>query len=192
MTIQTSKPSPAPVSRFGELTTLLTDNRHDRSTRLLRLQGWRGIDLDAAHRSGAAARLGPVFCAAGSLAVAATASVPVLAVLWLTAVIGTFAANHPVETGYNLVAGRIGRHPLPRNRAAKRLACLLGVLFLGASLLAFSAGSPAAGRIIAGVMGAVAAFVAVTGICVPSVVFTLLWGTRRAMAPSLVAAARSN
>jgi hypothetical protein len=34
--------------------------------------------------------------------------------------------------------------------------------------------------------------VAITGICVPSMISTLLWGAERACAPSLVAAAKAD
>jgi hypothetical protein len=45
--------------------------------------------------------------------------------------------------------------------------------------------------VLALVLGGTAAFVAGIGICVPSIVFTALWGSRRAAAPSLVAAMRT-
>ena len=49
-------------------------------------------------------------------------------------------------------------------------------------------GSP---LVLALVLGGTAAFVAATGICVPSLIFTALWGAHRAAAPSLVTAART-
>lgn len=180
----------SPVFKVHELTAVLLDPDRDRTTRLLRLQGWRGDELTAARESGLATHLGPAVCAVAALAGAITGSVPVIAVLWATALVGMVAANHPAETAYNWVARRAAGTLLPPNRAGKRLACAIGTVFLGASLIAFSLGAPTVGRIIAGVMGSVAAFVAVTGICVPSIIFTLLWGSRRAAAPSLAAARR--
>jgi hypothetical protein len=45
--------------------------------------------------------------------------------------------------------------------------------------------------VLALALGGTAAFVAAIGICVPSIVFTALWGSHRAAAPSLVAAMRT-
>lgn len=188
----TTNPRSQPSQRFkvDDLTAVLFDPDRDRPTRLLRLQGWRGDNLDAARESGLASHVGPGVCATASIAVAVTASVPLLVALWSTAVVGMFATNHPAETIYNGIARRFGATPLPPNRAGKRLACAMGTVFLGASLAAFALGAPTVGRIVAAMMGSVAAFVAVSGICVPSIIFTLLWGSHRAAAPSLAAAVR--
>lgn len=189
-TTTNTHPDRSPRSNFHQLTDVLSGP--DRTTRLLRLQGWRGCDVDTARDSGLGAHVGPGACAVGSLAVAATGSVPLLAIFWATSVVGVFAANHPVEVVYNWIARRVGATALPRNRAGKRLGCAIGTVFLGASLIAFAVGAPTAGRIIAGVMGSVAAFVAATGICIPSIMFTLAWGSQRATAPSLAAAVRGD
>ena len=55
-----------------QLATLLRDDRDPRSSRLLRLQGWRGDELRQAVAAGQAHRLAPGFCAAGAAAVAVT------------------------------------------------------------------------------------------------------------------------
>ena len=105
--------------------------------------------------------------------------------------IGVFAPNHPAEMVANALAERRGVSALPANRAAKRLGCAMGVVFLGGAAMAFAAGNVVPGTVLAGAMGVTATFVAVTGICVPSLIFTVLWGEARAQAPTL-AAARSN
>jgi len=105
-------------------------------------------------------------------------------------VIGVFARNHPIELGYNRVASRVGMIPIPANRAGKRLGCAIGTLMLGACGIAFFVDQPTLARVLAIAMGCVAAFVALTNLCVPSIIFTLLWGSDLATAPSLVAAAR--
>ena len=177
--------------RLGELTAILSDRTVDRSARLLTLQGWRGVDLVAACAAGPSAhRLAPAACAAGSLAVGMTGSFALLAMVWSTAVVGVFALNHPIELGYNRLARLVGMTPIPANRAGKRLGCVIGALMLGASGAAFLAGQPTVARGLAVAMGSVAAFVAMTNVCVPSMVFTLIWGSDRATAPSLAAAAR--
>jgi hypothetical protein len=182
-TITASTPTETGVA---QLTELLRDDRFDRSVRLLRLQGWRGAELTCAIGAGQAHRLAPGFCAVGAAAIAVTGSAWLAAALMGTAVVGLFARNHPVETLYNAVASRTGRSTIPRNKAAKRLGCALGTLFLGASSVSIALGAEVLGRSLAGAFAAVAGFVAVTNVCVPSMVFTTLWGTERAKADKLI------
>jgi hypothetical protein len=178
-------------SNFGDLRTVLTDERFGRTQRLLRLQGWRGAELSAAARAGAATHLGPAVCAALAWVVVATGSLPIAVFTLVTSVVGVLAANHPVETLYNVFARRTGRGPIPRNRAGKRLGCAIGTLFFGATSIAFVADQMLVGRVIVGSMALVATFVAITGVCVPSIMFTLAFGANKATAPSLAAAVRT-
>ena len=182
-TITASTPTETGVA---QLTELLRDDRFDRSARLLRLQGWRGAELTCAIGAGQAHRLAPGFCAVGAAAIAVTGSAWLAVALMSTAVVGIFARNHPVETLYNAVASRTGRSTIPRNKAAKRLGCALGALFLGASSVSIALGAEVLGRSLAGAFAAVAGFVAVTNVCVPSMVFTTLWGAERAKADKLI------
>lgn len=92
---------------------------------------------------------------------------------------------------YNVVARRWGRDPLPANRAPKLLGCAIGVLLLGGSAVAFTAGATTVGVVLALVMAVPALFVAATGICVPSIVFTPAWGAERGTCPTLARAART-
>jgi hypothetical protein len=176
-------------TRLSELTELLTDPETERPTRLLRLQGWRGDDLACALDSGNATRLGPASCAVMAFGVAVTGSVPLAVIAGATALIGAFASNHPFEMAYNAVARRTGRTPVPANRAAKRLGCAIGTLMLAVSAVALATGATALGVGVAAFLGALAAFVAASNICVPSIMFTLLFGERKATAATLVSAA---
>ncbi|MCB9373542.1 MAG: DUF4395 family protein [Microthrixaceae bacterium] len=141
---------------YRELHDLLTDPSHDRGTRLLRLQGWRGDQLCRATDAGLVARLAPAFCALGGLAVALVGSSALAAAVAVTAAIGVVAANHPVEWVANALAARGGRVPLPRNRAAKRLGCAIGTVLLVVAAVAFASGHTVAGVASAGVLAAVA------------------------------------
>ena len=62
----------------------------------------------------------------------------------------------------------------------------MGVVFLGGAALAYAAGAVTLGLVLALILGATATFVATTGICVPSMLFTVLWGTERACSAGLV------
>lgn len=174
-----------------DVIALLGDTTLTWSQRRTRLQGWRGPEADQADAAAGAQRLGPALCAVGATAGALMGSPLVLAATAATALAGTFAANHPFEWLYNRWAASRGRQQLPANRAAKRLGCAIGVIFLGGAAIAFSVGASTLGLVLALILGCTAAFVATTGICVPSLLFTVLWGARRAAAPSLAAAART-
>jgi hypothetical protein len=175
-------------SNVGDLRSIIAEPGRTRPQRLLRLQGWRGAELAAATRAGAAHRLAPATCATLALVVAVTGSLPVAVFTLMTAVVGVFAANHPVETAFNRFARHTGRNQVPANRAAKRLGCLIGTLFFAAGSAAIVVGHIVAGRVIVGAMATVATLVAVTNVCVPSILFTLVWGSNRATARTLAAA----
>lgn len=176
---------------LSDVKNLVGDDRLAWGQRLTRLQGWRGSDAEQADALPLVQRVGPAICAAGAVAGVAAASAPVLAVFAATALVGAFAANHPFEWLYNAWASGRGRPRLPRNRAAKRLGCAMGAVFLGGAAAAYAVGADTLGSVLALVLGATATFVAVTGMCIPSLVFTALWGPRRACAPSWVAAVRT-
>ena len=175
-------------SRVDDLRSIIAEPSRPLPERLLRLQGWRGAELAAAARAGAAHRLAPTTCATLAWVVAVTGSLPVAVFTLMTAVVGVFAANHPVETAFNMFAHRSDRNPMPANRAAKRLGCLMGTLFFAVGSAAIIVDHIAVGRVIVGVMAAVATLVAVTNVCVPSILFTLAWGSNRATARTLAAA----
>ena len=173
-----------------DLRALLGDTSLTWTERRTRLQGWRGPDADRADAAPVAQRLAPAICAIGALAGAVTGSPLVLGTFAATAVAGAIAPNHLFESLYNRWASGRGRSTLPPNRAAKRLGCAIGAAFLGSATIAYALGASTVGLVLALVLGTIAAFVAVTGICVPSILFTLLWGAERGSAASLVAAAR--
>jgi hypothetical protein len=174
-------------SNFTDLKSVLTDPEFDRQSRLLRLQGWRGSDLEAAVRAGSYAhRIAPGSCAALAWVVAFTGSLPIALVTLLSAIIGVFAANHPLESAYNVIARRRGGSPIPPARAGKRLGCFMGTIFFGAASVAFVLDYVAAGRIIVGIMAAVATVVAVTNVCIPSIILTLTFGKARVACPLLI------
>ncbi len=179
----TTTESDSSTSNYDDLKSILTDPEFDRSTRLLRLQGWRGADLATAVRAGNAHRIAPATCAALAWIVAITGSLPIALVTLLSAIIGVFAANHPLETAYNAIVLRRGGNPIPPNRAAKRLGCLIGTIFFGATSIALALDYVVAGRIIVGVMALVATVVAVSNVCIPSMIYTLTRGTAGAACP---------
>ena len=186
----TTSPTDTPVqaeSNIASLKAVLTDPEHDRSTNLLRLQGWRGDDLEASVGAASIAhRLGPAACGILSLAAAVTGSMAIVLITLATALVGVFARNHPFETIYNVVARRTGRQPLPANRAAKRLGCAVGSVFLAGAAVAWIIGFDTLATVLLVSLGSLALFVAATKICVPSMMFTLAFGVDRATACRLI------
>lgn len=177
----------AAPGRIAEARMLLTDPRYARDTNLARLQGWRGEDLAASVAAGRRAhRVGPAFCGLLSLAIALTGSPVLLATTLATALIGVRAPNHPVELGYAVWARRAGEQPLPPNRAAKRLACAVGSLFLIGAAVSMAVGATVVGNVLLVTLGTLALFVAATGICVPSIMFTLMFGADRGARAQLI------
>jgi len=172
------------IALLGDTTLTWTERR-------TRLKGWRGPEASQADAAVGAQRLAPALCAVGATAGALTGSPLVLAAFAATALAGALAANHPFESLYNRWATSRGRQQLPANRAANRSGCVIGAAFLGGAAIAFALGATTLGLVLALVLGGTAAFVAVTGICVPSLIFTTIWGTDRATAPTLAAAART-
>lgn len=167
---------------------VLTDPAFTKTQRLLRLQGLRGADLAQGEAAGWAVRLGPAQCAAFGFVALLLASAPVYLVLAVPALFGGFAPNHPLERLYNRWGSHAGRVPLPANRAARRFACLAGGLFFLAAAGGLAIG-PALIYWVAGIsMVLVPGFVAITNLCAPSLVFTLLFGAERASSASLIAA----
>jgi hypothetical protein len=170
-----------------DVTALLGDTSLTWTERRTRLQGWTGPDAVQADAVPAAQVIAAGMCAIGATAGAITGSPLLLTAFAATALVGVFAPNHPFEWLYNHAVASPRR--LPPNRAAKRLACVMGVVFLGGSALAYAVGASTLGLVLALVFGGVAGFVAATGICVPSIVFVTFWGTTSGAAPTLAAAA---
>jgi hypothetical protein len=169
-----------------DLTELFGDDTLSPVERRTRLQGWRGDDARRADAAVFAQRLAPAACAVGAFAGVALRSPVVLGLFAATALIGAVADNHPFESIYNAWAAHRGRPTLPANRAAKRLGCAIGLVFLGGSAVAYAAGATTLGLVLGIILGATAAFVAVTGWCVPSMLFTVLFGGERACERDLV------
>ena len=177
----------AASSNFASLKGVLTDPSHDRRVNLLRLQGWRGDKLEDSHRTAAFAhKLAPAACGGLSLIAAVTGSMALVLATLATALIGVVARNHPFETVYNAIARRTGGQPMPANRAAKRTGCAVGSVFLAGAAIAWVVGLDMLGTVLLVTLGSLASFVAVTGFCVPSMMFVLLFGAERSTCPYLI------
>lgn len=164
---------------------------HDRRSRLLALQGWRGEGLQRACSAAPADRLAPAFCMVGGLAVALTQSIALALALAATAVVGAVTGRHPVESLHQLVVRWTGRGRVaPLGNAARRFTCALAATWLLVIVAAFAGDATAVGVGLSLALAAVAAVYTTLGFCIPATVFTLLFGAERATRPTLPAGLR--
>ncbi len=170
------QPEPTPGAPPTTVRAVLTDPRHDWTSRRMRLQGWRGRDVTQAIAAGWLVSVAPAACAIGSLAGAVLQSPLLLLALAATALVGAVGPHHPFEVVSNEIARRRGRTPTPPNRAGRRTGCTIGTIVLTSAAAAMLWGAPTLGAVLAGGLGVVAAFVAATNICIPSMVLTVLRG----------------
>jgi hypothetical protein len=176
---------------FAEVRTILTDPNYDRQRRLLHLQGQRGTGVEQGVAAGLAIRIGPAQCAISGLLALVAANAGLYALLGVASVVGVVGRRHPVEWVYSWWAVRSGRVPPPPNRAARRFGCFLGAASFFLAAFALVIGSAWLFWPFALILIALPAYVAVTNVCVPSLLFAILLGADRASCPSLPSALRS-
>jgi hypothetical protein len=120
-----------------------------------------------------------VFCASILITGVALASP---AILWTLAVIAgatVFLPSHPFNYLYNYVVRHLtGTRPLPPGTVQGRFACGTGSIMLVGIGYAFLTGAATVGYVLGGTMAAMATLVATTHICIPSLVYTALFGRK--------------
>lgn len=113
------------------------------------------------------------------LAVVATvnASTALLAALAVVALTAAVFPVHPFDLIYNHGIRPFTRtRPLPRRGAPARFACGMGAVWLVGTVVAFESGVPALGYGLGYALAMVGGLVATLDICIPSMVFRLLFG----------------
>lgn len=148
-----------------------------KTRRLVEMQGFVGFDDHTVRHLDYALRISPVICLAMTAVATALESVTLLWILLPFALGGAILNNHPFDVVYNhgirhLTGGPvIPRYPMPR-----RFACMLASAWITAAALSFSYGMPLAGHILGWSLVATAAVPVITGFCVPSFIFGLIFG----------------
>lgn len=101
-------------------------------------------------------------------------------VLWGLVPVALLAAIlpvHPFDLLYNhAIRYMTGTGPFPRRGTPARFACGMGSLMLVATGWAFHTGHTTAGLVIGGQLAVLASLVAITNICVPSILFRKFYG----------------
>jgi hypothetical protein len=145
--------------------------------RRLDIQGFDRIDP---------ARLAPVapwlrltfgLCAALAITATAFASPALLLILGAIAFVGALSPVHPFDVIYNVgLRPLTGTGPLPKRGAPTRFACGVGGAWLVATALLFRSGYAFAGYTLGGLLGAAATLVSTTDICLPSMLYRMVFG----------------
>jgi len=147
----------------------------------LETQGFCGLDDATLAEVGPGLRWSPVLCTLFMIVGVATQSAIVLWLLATTAFIGVLLPFHPFDVLYNYgVRHLTGTRPFPRNGPQRKFACGLATVWLAATGWAFYAGFDTLGFALGVPLILVAALVSVTHICVPSMVYNLLFRRRGA------------
>lgn len=121
-------------------------------------------------------RFSPALCATGVAAGTALASPPILLAMMATAVIGGATPRHPFDWLYNSAVRHVlGKPAIPRNGAPRRFSCTVASVWLAVTVVVFIAGWDVAGYVLGAAMAGMAAFVAATHICLPSLVYTRMF-----------------
>lgn len=144
--------------------------------RRLEAQGVVGIGDRALADIQAGLSFTPALCATGVAIGTVLASPPIILFMMTTAAFGAAFPRHPFDLVYNHLIRHVVRRPaIPRNAAPRRFSCGVGAAWLGLTAAAFLLGWDIAGYIFGAGMSAMAGFVAVTHICLPSLVYTRLF-----------------
>jgi hypothetical protein len=93
------------------------------------------------------------------------------------AALGAILPFHPFDLIYNLGIRHVTKTPvLPRNGAPRRFACAMASVWLLATGALFAADLDIAGYLLGGALVAVATLITVSHICIPSLVYRMLFG----------------
>lgn len=145
--------------------------------RLLDIQGFECVDDRALGEVAPWLRLAFGLCAVMGGVGTALASPTILLLLAPIAALGALSPVHPFDLIYNYGIRHVTKTgPLPRRGAPNRFACGLGSLWLVATAWSFHAGHPLLGYVLGTVLTAIAVLVSTTDVCVPSLMYRLMFG----------------
>jgi hypothetical protein len=154
-----------------------------RTRRRLDIQGFDTVEERALAEVAPWLRLAFGLCALLAAVGTALASPIILLTLVPLAALAAAHPVHPFDLIYNHGIRRLTRTgPLPKRGAPSRFACGLGAVWLVATAWAFSAGHTILGYALGAAITAVAVLVSTTDICVPSMIYRLLFGPPHARA----------
>lgn len=148
----------------------------------LTMQGYGSLTDERRRSQWLGLRFAPMLCFAGVAIGTALGSPPVLLAIAATAFLGGFVTRkHPFDWLYDLTLRRVlGGPEVPDSPAPRRFACQLATPWIVAVAIAFAAGADTVAWALAVPFLVVAATVATTNFCVPSLIYGLIHRGREA------------
>jgi hypothetical protein len=154
------------------MATISTTTRHR-----VEAQGYVGLDDQTLTGVNVGLRFGPAVCAAVALLATWLASPSLFAGLALLAGVGVLLPTPPLDWLYNVSVRRlVHMPPLPATSRPRRFACLLASLCLSGAAVSFFLGRLAIGYTFGGLMVITPMVLVITGFCVPSFIYGLIFG----------------
>ncbi len=146
--------------------------------RRLNVQGLSNVDDQTLAETALWLRMAFGMCALLAGAGTALASPMILWILMLIAALAALVPVHPFDLIYNYGIRYLRKTgPLPKRRAQTRFACGVGTVWLVATALAFHSGALIVGCILGVALTGVAVLVSTTDICIPSMIYNVLFVT---------------
>jgi hypothetical protein len=141
------------------------------------MQGFTGLNDETIAGINLGLRTAPAVCMVWAGTGTALASAAVLWSLVPFALLGAILPGHPFDVLYRFGLRRLFRgKPLPPYPLPRRFACLLATVMLCAAAWGFQSGHMAVGYGVGGVLAAAASVNVLTGFCIPSFLYGLLFG----------------
>ena len=152
----------------------------------MRQQGYENISNDDLAKLHFGNRFAYMLCTSVLIIGVATASVHVLLAM-MTIAFGTIILPyHPFDYIYNgLLRGILRLPKLPPRSKQLKFACTIASAWIGATTLLFYFGMMTAGYLAGGMLICVATLVSTTDICIPSIVYNLLFKVRIEGSPDM-------
>jgi Domain of unknown function (DUF4395) len=146
----------------------------------LTMQGYGSLSDGERRSLWVGLRFSPILCLAGIALGTALASPALLLAMAVAAGVGGFVtAKHPFDHVYDAVLRPLlGGPSVPPSPAPRRFACQMAMPWIAAIAVAFWADEPTVAWILAVPLLLVAATVATTNWCLPSLIYGLLHGRR--------------
>jgi Domain of unknown function (DUF4395) len=152
----------------------------------LSMQGYQELSDDERTELDLALRLSPLLCLTGMTLGVVTESPAILLGMAATAVLGGFiTAKHPFDLIWDYGLRRLNEGPpLPPTPPPRRFACQIASVWLLALAAAYVAGADTLGLVLGVPLLLVAAVVAITNWCLPSLIYGLFsrWQLRSSAA----------
>ena len=148
-----------------------------RRLRCLDVQGFDRVDEDLLAQVGPWLRMAFGLC--GTLAIVGTAiaSTPILLTLAGIAFVAALSPVHPFDLIYNYgIRYATGTPRLPRRGPPSRFACGIGALWLIVTVGAFDASLTTVGYVLGFTLASVALLVSTLDLCIPSMIFRVIFG----------------